>query len=141
MAVQFLEKAPEYHPKGKRKLKNWIRETVEKENRRCGAITFVFEKEEEVYRMNVAYLDHDWYTDVISFDYSEGETVNGDVIISVERVRENSKKYGVSEEEEMRRVMIHGVLHLLGYEDDNEKKKKRMREKEDHYLSLWEKTG
>jgi len=107
----------------------------------CGDITFVFENDEEVYRVNLKYLDHGWYTDVISFDYNQGERINGDIIISVDRVKENAEKYGVRREEEMRRVMIHGVLHLIGYEDDTAAKKEAMRKKEDKYLALWEKTG
>ncbi len=107
----------------------------------CGDITFVFENDEEVYQVNLKYLDHDWYTDVISFDYNQGERVNGDIIISVDRVKENAKTYGVRWEEEMRRVMIHGVLHLIGYEDDTVGKKEAMRKKEDKYLALWEKMG
>ena len=140
MAVLFLEKAPGFILQKKRDLKKWVRETVMNENRLPGDITFVFENDEEVYKVNVEYLQHDWYTDVISFDYNEGRRVNGDIIISVDRVKENAAKFGTDPEEELRRVMIHGVLHLLGYEDDTDEKKEIMRRREDKYLEEWKKT-
>ena len=110
------------------------------ENRLPGDITFVFENDEQVYKVNVEYLQHDWYTDVISFDYNEGRHINGDIIISVDRVKENAAKFYTDPGDELRRVMIHGVLHLLGYEDDTEEKKEKMRRKEDKYLAEWKKT-
>jgi len=139
LAILFLEKSPGFTLRKKRKLKKWIRETVQMENRFCGDITFVFECDEEVYRINLKYLKHDWYTDVISFDYGEENKVGGDIIISVDRVRENANKYEVSFEKEIRRIMIHGILHLAGYDDGNEEEKKRMTRLEDKYLALWQK--
>jgi len=112
---------------------------VEREGKKCGTITILIERDEEVHKINKQYLDHDWLTDVIAFDYNEGSVVNGDIVISAERVRENAKTYREEEEEEMRRVMIHGVLHLIGYEDDTPEKKREMRKKEDEYLKRWKK--
>jgi rRNA maturation RNase YbeY len=138
VAILFLEKAPGFSLKNKRKLKKWICRTIEAEKRRCGDISFVFEQDEEVYRVNLEYLQHDWYTDVISFDYNEGKKVNGDIIISVDRIKENAGKFGVTAGEEMRRVMIHGVLHLLGYEDHRKEEREKMTGLENKYLALWQ---
>ena len=139
MAVYFHEKAPSFHIKDKKKLKQWIKESVVGEHFVVGDINFVFETDENVYQANVKYLNHDWYTDVISFDYKEGKIINGDILISVDRVEDNAAKYGVSKEREIQRVMIHGVLHLCGYDDDTEKERDKMRKLEDLYLRLMEK--
>lgn len=139
MAILFLEKAPGFTLRKKRELKKWVKEAVALENRNFGDITFVFESDEEVYKVNVEYLGHDWYTDVISFDYKLGEEVGGDIIISVDRVRENAVKYNVDFEQEIRRVMIHGVLHLAGYDDGTGEERKNMMRLEDKYLALWRK--
>ncbi|MCD6202023.1 MAG: rRNA maturation RNase YbeY [Bacteroidales bacterium] len=139
MAVYFHEKAPSFHIKDKKKLKQWIKESVVGEHFVVGDINFVFETDEKVYQANVKYLNHDWYTDVISFDYKEGKIINGDILISVDRVEDNAAKYGVSKEREIQRVMIHGVLHLCGYDDDTEKERDKMRKLEDLYLRLMEK--
>ncbi len=136
MAVNFHEKAPSFHLKNKKKLKQWIKESVVREHYIPGDINFVFETDKNVYGANRKYLNHDWYTDVISFDYKEGRRINGDILISVNRVAENAVKFGVSEETEMQRVMIHGVLHLCGYEDATKKEKEKMRKLEDRYLRL-----
>jgi len=138
VAILFLEKAPGFSLKNKRKLKKWICRTIEAEKRICGDISFVFEQDEEVYRVNLEYLQHDWYTDVISFDYNKGKKVNGDIIISVDRIKENAGKFGVTAREEMRRVMIHGVLHLLGYEDHSKEEREKMTGLENKYLALWQ---
>ena len=139
MAVTFHEKAHAFQLKNKRFLKKWVKQTIEEEHYIPGDITFVFETDEEVYRVNLKYLDHNWYTDVISFDYNDGSVINGDIIISVERVKENAKKYKVKNEEEVRRVMIHGVLHLCGYDDQEAGEKENMRRLENKYLEVWEK--
>jgi len=139
VAVYFHEKAPSFHIKDKKKLKQWIKESVVGEHFVVGDINFVFETDEKVYQANVKYLNHDWYTDVISFDYKEGKIINGDILISVDRVEDNAAKYGVSKEREIQRVMIHGVLHLCGYDDDTEKERDKMRKLEDLYLRLMEK--
>ncbi len=139
MAILFLEKTPGFTLRKKRELKKWIKDAVASENRICGDITFVFESDEKVYRVNVEYLGHEWYTDVISFNYQTGEEVGGDIIISVDRVRENALKYDVAFELELRRVMIHGVLHLAGYDDGTEEERRNMMRLEDKYLDLWRK--
>ena len=106
------------------------------ENKKEGELSFVFCSDEYLLKMNIDYLKHDFYTDVITFDYSEGDIISGDVFISIERIKENSEKYNVSFENELQRVMIHGVLHLVGYKDKTEEELKQMREKESQYLNI-----
>ena len=120
----------------KSKLKKWIKEVVGKEGSTIAELNFIFCDDDCLLEKNKTFLKHDTLTDIITFDYSEKNTLTGDVYISIERVKENSQNYGVSYENELHRVIIHGVLHLLGYNDKNEKQQKEMREKEDFYLSL-----
>jgi len=120
----------------KSKLKKWIKEVVGKEGSTIAELNFIFCDDDYLLEKNKTFLKHDTLTDIITFDYSEKNTLTGDVYISIERVKENSQNYGVSYENELHRVIIHGILHLLGYNDKNEKQQKKMREKEDFYLSL-----
>jgi len=106
------------------------------ENKKEGELSFVFCSDAYLLKMNIDYLKHDFYTDVITFDYTEGDIISGDVFISIERIKENAEKYNVSFENELQRVMIHGVLHLVGYKDKTEEELKQMREKESQYLNI-----
>jgi len=119
----------------KRKIKAWLQSLATLENKGVGEIAFIFCSDDELLQINQQYLKHDYYTDVITFDYSENTDVSGDIFISVDTVRANAKKYNQSFDEELRRVMAHGVLHLCGYKDKTSAQKKTMREKEDFYLS------
>ncbi len=111
--------------------------TIEKEGKEAGLISFIVSNDEFLVKLNREYLHHDFYTDVITFDYSEdGKGVSGDVYISLERVEENAKDLQIRVIDELYRVMIHGVLHLLGYSDSDDSTRQIMREKEDYYLSL-----
>ena len=117
-------------------LKKWIKKVVKQEGSTIAELNFIFCDDDYLLEKNKTFLKHDTLTDIITFDYSEKNTLTGDVYISIERVKENSQNYGVPYENELHRVIIHGVLHLLGYKDKNEKQQKEMREKEDFYLSL-----
>jgi len=115
----------------------WLKKALEKENKDLQRLSFIFCSDNYLYQLNVAYLQHDTYTDVITFPYSEGDDgVEGDIFISIERVKENAATYGYTFEKELNRVMIHGVLHLCGYGDKSEKEKAQMRDKENIYLDL-----
>ncbi len=117
--------------------RNWIIEALDREGQQAGAINVVFCDDEPLLEMNIRHLGHHDYTDVITFDYTEDlDLLSGDIYISVERVSENAHRFGVSFSEELSRVMIHGVLHLIGYRDDTEADKERMRSRENYYLSL-----
>lgn len=114
----------------------WIVNAVKSEGLEPGPIAFIWCSDDYLHRMNVAYLGHDTLTDVITFDYGEHPFVSGDLFISIDRIQENARSYGIPFEQELHRVMIHGVLHLCGYKDKKPEQKAEMTEKEDYYLSL-----
>ena len=116
-------------------LRSWISSTIREENKRPGDLNFIFCSDEYLLRINQQYLEHDYYTDIITFDYVSGVVVSGDIFISVDRVKENALVYKVSFQDELNRIMIHGVLHLIGYQDKETGHKALMTEKEDYYLS------
>ena len=118
------------------KLTDWIHKVVSEESCVLGDLNYVFCDDEYLYKINVEFLNHDTLTDIISFDYSLGKTLHGDIYISVDRVQENAEVYNVSFEEELHRVMVHGILHYCGYQDKTAQDAKLMREKENHYLKL-----
>ena len=113
-----------------------IKALVKQELREIGDITIVFCDDNYLHKINLEFLDHDTYTDIITFDYSVGNEVVSEMYISVDRVSENAKKYKQTFENEIHRVMVHGVLHLCGYKDKLAEDKQIMRDKENHYLSL-----
>lgn len=118
-------------------LRAWVSDTAAAEGLKIKELNFVFCSDAYLLEMNRSYLNHDTYTDIITFDTSEKPgTVMGDVFISIDRVRENAAAFGVSESDELHRVMIHGVLHLLGYGDKSKSEKAKMTEKENKYLAL-----
>jgi rRNA maturation RNase YbeY len=115
---------------------SWIEDSVEREGRYCGELSFILCSDEYLRKLNKKYLDHDYYTDVITFDYSDNNGVSGDVFLSVDRVSDNAAIMKVDFTDELHRVMIHGVLHLCGYSDGSDDERNQMRAKEDYYLSL-----
>jgi len=140
MAIVYETENVKFPKIERREITRWIREViVEQFNKKPGDISYIFCSEEEILRMNKQYLNHDYYTDIITFDYSDEDIISGDLFISLETVRTNSEKYNTNYEEELRRVMIHGILHLCGYEDKSPDEKKIMREKENEALALIEK--
>lgn len=114
----------------------WLGKCIAEENKSSSRLTFIFCSDDYLLNLNRRYLDHNYYTDVITFDYSEGDVISGDIFISVERVDDNAISLEIDNESELHRVMIHGVLHLCGYQDKSESEKELMRKKEDYYLSL-----
>ena len=113
-----------------------IKALAKQELREIGDIIFVFCDDNYLHKINLEFLDHDTYTDIITFDYSVGNEIISEIYVSVDRVAENAKKYNQTFENEIHRVMIHGVLHLCGYKDKLTEEKQIMRDKENHYLSL-----
>lgn len=109
----------------------WIESVIESENKELNEINYIFCDDEYLLEINKQYLDHDYYTDVISFDYTEEGLIAGDIFISIDRVKENASNLGISFEEELKRVVIHGVLHYCGYKDKNPIEEEIMRSKED----------
>tara|TARA_B110000977_G_C11061925_1_gene486304 strand:+ start:1206 stop:1628 length:423 start_codon:yes stop_codon:yes gene_type:complete len=132
----------EFHSEGDFVMENqeniirWFTETAEKEGKVIGALNYIFCDDAYLIKLNLEFLKHDTYTDIITFDYSVGNELISDLYISTERVGENAKEYKVSFENELKRVLIHGLLHLCGYKDKTEREALVMRSKEDYYLSL-----
>ncbi len=119
-------------------LKDWIQDTIEKEGGQLSFLNYIFCSDPYLHKINVEYLQHDTYTDIITFPYRE-DKIESDIFISVDRIRENAEKYEVPFEEELFRVIIHGVLHLLGFGDKTEEEKLKMRAKENEYIQLLKK--
>ena len=117
-------------------VKDWIVQAILLESFKIDTINYIFCNDDYLLEKNIKYLNHNTLTDVISFDYTLGKLISGDIFISVERVKENAKKFQTSFVDELHRVMIHGVLHYCGYNDKTQEEKKQMRSKEDYYLSL-----
>jgi probable rRNA maturation factor len=120
----------------KRKITNWIKETITSEGKIPGEISFIFCSDDYLLEVNKQYLNHDYFTDIITFDYVENDIISGDIFISCDRVKENASEYKTGFINELSRIIIHGVLHLLGYKDKSEKDKLLMTLKEDIYLEV-----
>jgi len=114
----------------------WLKNVVANEEKEVGNLVFVFCNDSYLLKKNIEFLNHNTLTDVITFDYCKGNLISGDILISVERVQENAKIFNVSFLNELDRVMVHGLLHLLGYKDKTKEDAKIMREKENFYLSI-----
>jgi rRNA maturation RNase YbeY len=139
MAITFLSQYIDSNSIGFKlqdsiKIKSWIKKIIESEKKKTGQLNFVFTSDEELLKTNIQFLNHSTYTDIITFDSCEGDIVNGDIIISIERVAENAHKFKVDFKQELKRVIIHGVLHLCGYKDKTTAQVKVMRAKEDAAL-------
>ncbi|WP_282148674.1 rRNA maturation RNase YbeY [Algibacter lectus] len=126
----------DFNLKGEEIVSKWIIDAISNEGFKLEEINYVFCDDEYLHKLNVEFLDHDTLTDVISFDYSVGKIVQGDIFISVERVIDNAKDFEVEFDSELKRVMVHGVLHYCGYKDKTESDASLMREKEEYYLNL-----
>ena len=116
-------------------ISKWICAVILSEEFKEGDINFIFCDDEYLLKLNVEFLKHNTLTDIISFDYAVGKELHGDIFISVERVKENAKDFGVAFKDELKRVLVHGVLHFCGYKDKTDDDAKEMRGKENHYLS------
>ncbi|MES2575940.1 MAG: rRNA maturation RNase YbeY [Bacteroidota bacterium] len=118
-------------------IANWISKVITSEDKKEGEINYVFCDDEYLLEINKEHLQHDYYTDIISFDYSVGNEINGDMFISVDRVKENAQDFNVTFEEELKRVIVHGVLHYCGYKDKTEADELLMRKKEDEKIAMF----
>ena len=129
-----FQNTSKFKVKDLRKKKLWLNSISNNEGKEIVSLSFLFVDDEEMLKYNKKYLKHESYTDVITFDSSEDKKIAGDIIISLERVNDNAKFYQVSYNYELQRVMAHGLLHLLGYNDQNKEEKKIIRKKENYYL-------
>lgn len=117
-------------------VRSWLEFVLDEEDRELGEVSYIFCDDDYLYDLNVKHLKHNTLTDIISFDYSLGKVVSGDIYISVERVEENAGDREIEFADELHRIMVHGLLHYIGYKDKTEAQRKTMRKKEDYYLSL-----
>ena len=115
---------------------SWLSYSIKNEHKDLGEISYIFCSDKYLHEINLKHLNHDTLTDIITFDYCEGKIINGDLYISVERIRDNAKIYNTSIENELHRVMIHGIMHLCGYKDKTSEDQNVMSDKEDFYLNL-----
>jgi len=133
--ISFFEQDISFKLKDKRKVKQWLKATIEAEGFALDDLTYIFCSDAYLLQINQQYLDHDTYTDIITFDNSvEAQDINGDIFISIDRIHENAVKFGQTFTDELHRVIVHGVLHLLGYKDKTPNDNKKMTQKEDEYL-------
>ena len=123
----------------RRLTSQWLKFTAESEIKRIGQVNIIFCSDNYILDINQKYLQHDYFTDIITFDYCEGKTLSGDLFISVDTVRENAIFYGTEFDDDLNRVIVHGLLHLIGYDDHSEEDQKTMRSKENYYLAQREK--
>ncbi len=136
MAIHFFTEDIKFDLKNKRSKKSWIKSIAEEEGYKIAEINYVFCSDDYLLDININYLDHDTYTDIITFDNSESEKIiESDIYISIDRVRENAKTHDIPFEDELDRVLIHGVLHLCGYKDKTKEEEINMRLKENNSLS------
>lgn len=134
--ISFFNEGTSYRLKKRKLLRNWIIFSIKSEKKQPGEINIILCPDDYLYKMNVEYLQHDTLTDIITFDYSESDMVSGDIFISLDRIKENARKYAIRTADELHRVIIHGILHLCGYNDKSGQEKIQMTAKEDTYLSL-----
>jgi probable rRNA maturation factor len=118
-------------------ISNWISKVILSENKKEGDINYIFCDDEYLLNLNEQYLDHDTLTDIISFDYSVGNELHGDIFISVERVQDNATDFNVTFDEELKRVLVHGILHYCGYKDKSESEEQVMRQKEEEKMKMF----
>lgn len=139
MAINFFQEEVDFKLSNRSKRKKWLKEIASSESHKIGEVNYIFCSDEYLYRMNLEYLNHDTYTDVITFDNSEKEEViEGDIFISLERVHENALTLQKTIDNELNRVMCHGLLHLLGYKDKSQEESLIMRRKEEESIQLFE---
>ncbi len=135
-AISFLTEDISFDLNHKENISKWIQNVISEEGKETGEVTYIFCSDDYLHKINLEHLKHDSFTDVITFDYCNENIVNTDVFISIDRVKENAISFNTSFQNELNRVIIHGILHLVGYDDKSDSDKEVIRSKEDFYLSL-----
>lgn len=136
MAITYHTEDVPLPPIRKQKISEWIKKVVDIHQKKIGDIAYIFCSDEKILEINNQYLKHDYYTDIITFDYTDGQRIAGDIFISLDTVHSNADQYGVSPYEELYRVIIHGILHLCGIDDQTEEQEQEMRAEENKALAL-----
>ena len=134
--IRYFQEDIHFELKQKRQNNRWLSMVAGSEMRRLGEIGIIFCSDNYILDINMRYLQHDYFTDIITFDYCEKNILSGDLFISIDSVRENAREYGASFAEELDRVMVHGLLHLIGYDDQTPEQQAEMRSKENYYLQM-----
>jgi len=134
--ISYFFEDTKFEFKNRRLNNQWLRLVAESEIRRIGNLNIIFCSDNYILDINQRFLQHDYFTDIITFDYCEGDRLSGDLFISVDSVKENSIEFNTEFEDELNRVMVHGVLHLIGYDDHSDEDIAMMRKKENYYMSL-----
>ena len=134
--IRYFQEDIRFELKQKMQNNRWLKMVAGSEMRRLGAVNIIFCSDNYILDVNMRYLQHDYFTDIITFDYCEKDVLSGDLFISIDSVRENALFYGVPFATELDRVMVHGLLHLIGYDDHTEEQVAQMRAKEDYYLQM-----
>ena len=134
--IRYFQEDIRFDLKQKMQNNRWLKMVAGSEMRRIGAVNIIFCSDNYILDVNMRYLQHDYFTDIITFDYCEKDVLSGDLFISIDSVRENALFYGVPFADELDRVMVHGLLHLIGYDDHTEEQIREMRAKEDYYLQM-----
>lgn len=134
--IQFISQDVSFQIKQKRKIKKWLTDLINSHQKRVGEISIVFSNNDYVLEVNKHFLAHDFYTDIITFNYNEDDFISGDLIISIDMVRENAEKFKETFERELHRVVVHGILHLLGLNDKTKMEEATMRIAENDALKM-----
>ena len=134
MAINFFVENIEFDLKEKIKVKKWINNMVSSESKKVGELNYIFCSDDYILNINREYLAHDYFTDIITFNYNVGKIISGDIFISIDTVKSNAEKFSNQFNDELHRVIIHGALHLVGFDDTTSQLKLEMTEKEDYYL-------
>jgi rRNA maturation RNase YbeY len=134
--VRYFQEDIRFELKQKMRNNRWLKMVAGSEMRRLGAVNIIFCSDNYILDVNMKYLQHDYFTDIITFDYCEKDVLSGDLFISIDSVRENARTYGTTFENELDRVMVHGLLHLIGYDDHTPEQTAEMRRKENYYLEM-----
>ena len=116
----------------------WLKNLIIEENKKPGKINYILCDDEYILKVNQDYLQHDYYTDIITFDYVKGKTISGDIFVSLQRISDNASTLSKEFDSELKRVLAHGILHLCGYKDKSQEEEKEMRSKEDYYINKYE---
>ncbi|OOG70602.1 rRNA maturation RNase YbeY [Algoriphagus sp. A40] len=139
MAINFFSEEIKFDLKHKLRRKNWLKKIAQSESFKIGELNYIFCSDEYLYQINVDYLDHHTYTDIITFDNSEKEnTIEGDIFISIDRIKDNASKHQQEEEAELSRVISHGLFHLMGYKDKSKEQTEEMRSLEEFAIKLYQ---
>jgi len=134
--IFYNSEAIDFSLENEKKITEWLNKLVQTEDKSIEELSYIFCSDDYLLEINKEHLNHDYYTDVITFDYCENKTISGDIFISIDRVKDNAKTFNKTFENELKRVIAHGLLHLMGYKDKSEEDEKKMREMEEFALSL-----